>query len=762
MAYLGGQPRSNPLSLNPDPAKRRRKNPESTSQSQTQGRIVLNPAGGAAWTVEKRTEDSIELQPALAHGSGKAANGKGKGKGKSKGGGEEDELKDMGKRAKAAQRGRGGKRTGSGKRKATGQEVGQLDLMASQNGDGESPFDLASQSLMVDDDGNQEGDDPLLLVDSKDTNHAASPIKKRRGRPPKVKTSEEAGPSRRSTRSASTSKDTPHIPYVRSSSPNDIVITGGSQNGSRNGAKRPKQPILSRANTTSTTDLRGQSHKDAIDVEKTVSPVKAGPKKLVFASDAKPAHSFFARPSVTTSAVATPEPPEPTASNSTEPIPESKAVEVTAPALPPQKVHNFFQPARSDIKTTTIKYGWGHGIKEGEEWLPPWPGAEWPVHLGAGAMSAQAGPSRPRRKAPEVQPCDPADGFWQSFLAQAERSGDFDLSIHKRTHLPQTNGERETYCDRFRPKTVSQVLGNATEATYLRDWLSSLVVGAKDNTGPKVVRKVPKRKRNLDDWIVDDIGEFGENEVEEEIEIPEPYDEPDLAMGERPTSYAPLSTWLTNTILLSGPSGSGKSAAVYAAATELGWEVFEVYPGIGKRTGGNLMSLVGDVGKNHMVTKAKEVETSKPIAAGLKTFFGSTAKGSEAEDTPPMGSQGEPIEIDDDHPQREATPPPPTIRHSSIPASPFRDDAKFRQSLILLEEVDILFEEEATFWPAVIALIAESKRPVVMTCNGMSSILAALTSRPRTCNVGRTPATSDLAVQTTSTRIGDITPRLTF
>jgi len=540
-------------------------------------------------------------------------------------------------------------------------------------------------------------------------------------------------------------------------------VTGGSQNGTtKSGARRPKHPVFSRANTTSTTDLRGQTHKDAIDVEKTTSPIKAGPKKLVFASDTKPAHSFFfARPAQTTSAVPIPEITQPTTTNETVPISEPTPAEVVAPIFPPKRVHNFFQPARSDIKTTTMKNGWGHGIKEGEEWFPPWPGGDWPVHSGVVDTSSQAGPSRPRRPIPQAQTCDPDQdqGFWQSFLKQAEGSDNSTKHFLRRANnLPLANGDRESYCDRFRPRTAAQVLGNVTEATYLRDWLSTLVVGTKDGSGPRVIRKVPKRKMKLDDWIVDDIGEFGDEEPEEELEIPEPYDEPDLPMGERPNTYAPLSAWLTNTILLSGPSGSGKSAAVYAAATELGWEVFEVYPGIGKRTGGNLMSLVGDVGKNHMIGKAKEAEITKPSPAGLKTFFGSTTKDADIEEGPPTGSQGEPIEIDDDHPERAAT-PPPRLRNPSIPTTPFHDEAKFRQSLILLEEVDILFDEEATFWPAVIALIAESKRPVVMTCNGMSSLRSTLMNRSRTCDVGCASTTGDIAIQTTTKRSGNCPPR---
>ena len=143
---LGGQPRSNPLTLNPDPAKRRKKNPEPTTQ-QTQGRIVLNPSSGAAWTVEKRPEELIDTQPAGTNGNGKATNGRGRGKGKVKSGGEEDELREMGKRARAAQRGRGGKPNGAGKRKAADKD-GQLDLKA-QIGDGESPCPSTSEILLM-------------------------------------------------------------------------------------------------------------------------------------------------------------------------------------------------------------------------------------------------------------------------------------------------------------------------------------------------------------------------------------------------------------------------------------------------------------------------------------------------------------------------------------------------------------------------------------------------------------------------------------
>ena len=130
-------------------------------------------------------------------------------------------------------------------------------------------------------------------------------------------------------------------------------------------------------------------------------------------------------------------------------------------------------------------------------------------------------------------------------------------------------------------------------------------------------------------------------------------------------------TAYSNVVILTGPHGVGKSAAVEAVAEELGYQVFEISPG-SKRGGKELMEAVGEVGQSELVTKHKEVNTA-PSLSPLKI-------GGESVSTE-IKSQG-------------------------------------RKGLICLDEVDVLYEEDKGFWGCVTNLVEKSRRPIVMTCNG--------------------------------------------
>ncbi|WWC61764.1 uncharacterized protein I303_104349 [Kwoniella dejecticola CBS 10117] len=655
-------------------------------------------------------------------------------------GGEEDEVRDM----VQAQEKKGKPR---GKRKSN------VDNIANE-GLEEYPNDLAVRS-----------------TDLEGTQESTSPVKKR-GRP------------RKSQMANSSSID-----YPSASSAHPFVGTESVQAGPSALSKhRPSgefevvgQAIKPRTinRTLSKTNSRGTDISDAIEVDQhsspdkptlvDSSPIRNGPKKITFEADKKPQHSFFSRLTASNpktdegvrsrgSSVAS-ETTNKTALSGEEPLEKEPRVKGKGKEREKErekkKVHNFFQNGLGTAINGVLKNGWGNGIKEGEELLPPLPRGDWPNHSqgreGTTFPTSTAGPSRRRRPRPK-EPVD--DGFWYSILSNAD-------SIHPCATLPDTQlfsiplyvsqhpaftaiphkcktssrSNRDSWAERYKPLKAAEVLSNEVEATYLRDWLSALSVGRHDGDR-KVVRKVRRggpKSTLLDGWIVDDIGFFGHapltnkddgDEEEEEIELEE-LDDPPISpdLDARPQCYLPLSGRLTNTILLTGPHGSGKSSVVYAAAHELGWDVFEVSPGMGKRTAANLMSWVGDVGRNHMVAQEKKSTPKKnknDQKSGLSSFFhkANDTPSGEAE-KPQLGSQGsarEPIDIDIDAAVNHFDEDQDDIQILGG-ENGIEKDGKIRQSLILIDEADILFDEETTFWPAVISLIAESRRPIVLTCN---------------------------------------------
>ncbi|KAF9431123.1 Sorting nexin mvp1 [Podila epigama] len=214
----------------------------------------------------------------------------------------------------------------------------------------------------------------------------------------------------------------------------------------------------------------------------------------------------------------------------------------------------------------------------------------------------------------------------------------------------------------------------------------------------------------------------------------------------------------SNTILLSGPSGSGKTAAVYACAEESGYEVFEVSPGT-RRTGKDVLGLVGEMAENHHVhvvpgksevkddiqsiIQSNDADSPAPKQSGIHSFFKARPPKREVQDEEMMASSDVDIDGDDGDgdysPKTSSIGTRSTTRSSSATVgTPNADGGDVRstsqedslselysllattnprQSLILLEEVDILFEDDKGFWASVMSLLSKSKRPVVMTCN---------------------------------------------
>ncbi|KAJ3644861.1 hypothetical protein Zmor_022562 [Zophobas morio] len=114
----------------------------------------------------------------------------------------------------------------------------------------------------------------------------------------------------------------------------------------------------------------------------------------------------------------------------------------------------------------------------------------------------------------------------------------------------------------------------------------------------------------------------------------------------------------SNTILLQGPSGSGKTASVYAVCNELGFNVLEVNAS-SRRTGKRLLQEVQEATQSHQVCKND------------------------------------------------------TLLSSFVKEKNKKPSAKM--CVLLIEDVDVVFEQDEGFIAAIAQIVTTSKRPIILT-----------------------------------------------
>jgi DNA polymerase III delta prime subunit len=291
---------------------------------------------------------------------------------------------------------------------------------------------------------------------------------------------------------------------------------------------------------------------------------------------------------------------------------------------------------------------------------------------------------------------------------------------HTLTPFDEGRCEGQSWAQKYSPKCAAHVLHRGKDAIVLRDWLQSLTVmavgGAQSLAKADAAdgKRPPKKKRKkaVDDFIVSDEDDEDDDMVE-------------ILDGEQTLYPKSLrqSQWTRNknVILISGPHGCGKSATVYAVAKELDFEIFEINSGT-RRSGKDIQDRVGDMTANHLVnhkraearTKEETVTTdddnNEPQDAALQQDIASGRQGTMMSFFKANPST-KPI------PKAEAKAQGPKATTQAVLQKADAPLKSQKQSLILFEEADILFEEDQQFWAQVTKLAAHSKRPIVITCN---------------------------------------------
>ncbi|KAL5332586.1 hypothetical protein BJX70DRAFT_392887 [Aspergillus crustosus] len=282
------------------------------------------------------------------------------------------------------------------------------------------------------------------------------------------------------------------------------------------------------------------------------------------------------------------------------------------------------------------------------------------------------------------------------------------------TPLDRGEYESHTWVQKYAPNTAPQVLCPTKEALMLRDWLKHLIISGVDTGNPpkgdKVKQKEEKKRKKfkktnkLDGFVVS-----SEDEASEMGEISGSDDElaGDVTVSTKKTVIR------TGDLTLSLKVGTergrcGKTASVYAVAKEMGFEVFEINAG-NRRSAKDILDRIGDMTQNHLVHNVHSEGTSNQATDPQVGEVGDAKQNKLAGflKTNPSGGS------------KKAGRPK---ANASTKERDLKRPRNQKQSLILLEEADVLFEEDKQFWSGVLTLINQSKRPIIITCNDESRI----------------------------------------
>ncbi|KAM8879074.1 ATPase family AAA domain-containing protein 5b isoform 2-T2 [Spinachia spinachia] len=370
----------------------------------------------------------------------------------------------------------------------------------------------------------------------------------------------------------------------------------------------------------------------------------------------------------------------------------------------------------------------GNGGPEREpKCLRPSPAAEEPF----GAVNKLSRAHRLRRSG------DPAGRKPHSGLMNHLESHGLSLKTSG-LHQRDSSLEDVLWTDKYSPRHSSEVLGNSASVDKLRSWLKKWKLRADCDERRKMAEKKREENRNHS-W---DRGDFqGEGGPEEDD-----------------GAAAPCST-----ALISGPAGVGKTASVYACAQELGFKVFEVNCS-SQRCGRHVLAQLKEATQSHLVeisgrdplapayfnnyaingcTQKSETLPGKMVPSKIatprnraaKTSVRSRGRGKTSAAAATLADYFKKAKADHAY----FGDPSASEKADGEKSNELRQgcgqtvpkDRKTATSLILFEEVDVIFEDDVGFLAAIKTFMTTTKRPVVLTTSGKCTQRPLLKKRYR-------------------------------
>ncbi|XP_078467338.1 ATPase family AAA domain-containing protein 5 [Lampetra planeri] len=308
------------------------------------------------------------------------------------------------------------------------------------------------------------------------------------------------------------------------------------------------------------------------------------------------------------------------------------------------------------------------------------------------------------------------------------------------------------WTEKYQPRSKDDIIGNSAAVRKLHGWLKEW----KSHANREAERA--SRREKTESQVKMFKGSGSESDFQSES-------------GDDESSSSEDEDSLCHGMLLTGPPGVGKTAAVYACAQELGFKVFEVNCS-SQRSGRHILAQLREATQSHQVSKqraggqgsvlrapatasssaagdsrpaSKQQGTSarhsspvkvlrsprkrpvsprssaastknKQLPAAFANFFKvHSGKGSEDSDKEP--AKKKPSREPKQNKRAEGTPAEVGVQQSA--ASSVSTGSRSRKhaaatSLILFEEVDVVFDDDTGFLSAIKTFMVTTKRPIVL------------------------------------------------
>ncbi|KAI3888792.1 hypothetical protein MKX03_002071 [Papaver bracteatum] len=237
------------------------------------------------------------------------------------------------------------------------------------------------------------------------------------------------------------------------------------------------------------------------------------------------------------------------------------------------------------------------------------------------------------------------------------------------------------WATKYQPRKASEVCGNGDSVKFLNEWLQYWR------------QKRPQANKNsaLNDKVIT---------LDSDCSSDENYSDAESVDEEG----------LKNVLLVTGPVGSGKSAAIYACAKEQGFEVIEVSAS-DWRNGAHVKQKFGEAMESHRFSKWSSEDSAGSQLKNILSF--SSVQNGNSSDT----LNTDVIEVISETCLEE--PEIVEVERENLNIC----NRVTNKSLILFEDVDTIFDEDRGLISTIQQLAEKAKRPMILTCNSQDPVL---------------------------------------